>query len=74
LSRLFNGLADETRLIIALQRDVYESVDDLVNEHRRILDALRRRRFDTCRRLLRDHFDHSVAALSGRGEHLQEIS
>ena len=74
LSRLFDGLANETRLVIALQRELYESVEDLVNEHRRILDALRRRRFDTCRRLLREHFDLSVAALSGTGEPHQEIS
>jgi len=74
LSRLFDGLANETRLVIALQRELYESVDDLVNEHRRILDALRRRRFDTCRRLLREHFDLSVTALSDTGERPQEIS
>src|SRR5688500_1743563 len=74
LSRLFNGLANETRLVIALQRELYESVDELVNEHRRILNALRRRRFDTCRRLLREHFDLSVAALAVAGERHQEIS
>jgi DNA-binding GntR family transcriptional regulator len=74
LSRLFDGLANETRLVIALQRELYESVDDLVLEHRRILDALRRRRFDSCRRLLREHFDLSVAALSGTGEQHRETS
>jgi DNA-binding GntR family transcriptional regulator len=74
LSRLFDGLANETRLVIALQRELYESVDDLVKEHRQILDALRRRRFDACRRLLREHFDLSVSALSGTGEPHQEIS
>ena len=74
LLRLFHGLANETRLVIALQRELYESIDDLVNEHRRILDALRRKRFDSCRRLLRDHFEHSVAALATTVEPRQEIS
>ncbi len=74
LLRLFHGLANETRLVIALQRELYESIDDLVKEHRQILDALRRKRFDSCRRLLRDHFDHSVAALATTVEPQQEIS
>ncbi len=74
LLRLFQGLANETRLVIALQRALYESVDELVDEHRRILDALRRNRFDACRRLLREHFDHSVRALAATGEQHQEIS
>ncbi len=74
LLRLFRGLANETRLVIALQRELYESVDELVGEHRRILDALRRKRFDTCRRMLREHFDHSVTALAATGERHQEIS
>lgn len=77
LLRLFAGLANETRLVIALQRDLYESVDDLVVEHRRMVNALKRKRYDSCRRLLREHFDHAVAALSpgldhGRGR--REIS
>ena len=74
LLRLFHGLANETRLVIALQRELYESVDDLVSEHRRILDALKRKRFDSCRRLLREHFDHSVAALTTTAEQREEVS
>ena len=74
LFRLFRGLANETRLVIALQRGLYASVDELVDEHRRILDALRRKRFDTCRRLLREHFDHSMTALAATGDRHQEIS
>jgi DNA-binding GntR family transcriptional regulator len=64
LLALFATLANETRLIIALQRTMYESVDQLVDEHRRILGALQRKRYDSCRRLLREHFDHSVTVLS----------
>jgi DNA-binding GntR family transcriptional regulator len=64
LLRLFNGLANETRLVIALQRGLYESIDELVDEHRRIVAALKRKRFDSCRRLLREHFDHTVASLA----------
>ena len=65
LLRLFQGLANETRLVIALQRSLYETVDDLVVEHQRIVNALKRKRFDSCRRLLREHFDLTVAALIG---------
>jgi DNA-binding GntR family transcriptional regulator len=74
LLRLFDGLANETRLVIALQRALYESVEDLVAEHRRILTAMKRKRFDTCRRLLREHFDHTVAALSVAPTRQKDIS
>lgn len=74
LLRQFHGLANETRLVIALQRELYESVDDLVNEHRRILAALKRKRFDSCRRLLRDHFDHTVTELVTTDEQREEVS
>lgn len=74
LLRLFDGLANETRLVIALQRALYESIEDLVGEHRRILAAMKRKRFDTCRRLLREHFDHTVAALSQPPARHKDIS
>lgn len=74
LLRLFQGLANETRLVIALQRALYESIDDLVAEHRRIVAALKRKRFETCRRLLREHFDHSVVALSPALGQREDIS
>lgn len=64
LLRLFQGLANETRLVIALQRGLYESVDEMVDEHRRIVSALKRKRYDSCRRLLREHFEHTVTSLS----------
>lgn len=64
LLTLFHVLADETRLVIALQRALYEAVGDLVDEHGRILVALQAGHFDACRGLLREHFDHTVALLS----------
>ena len=74
LLAMFATLANETRLIIAMQRSMYESVDDLVDEHRRMLGALKRKRYDACRRLLREHFDHSVTVLSRDLEPSKEIS
>ncbi|MCU1359663.1 MAG: transcriptional regulator protein [Ilumatobacteraceae bacterium] len=74
LLRMFSGLANETRLVIALQRDLYESVGDLVVEHERIVGALKRKRYDSCRRLLRQHFDHTVAAMSQVPDRKKDIS
>lgn len=74
LLRLFGGLATETLLVIALQRSLYESIGDLVDEHRRIVFALKRKRYDSCRRLLREHFDHTVVKLAPTLERHKEIS
>ena len=74
LLRLFHGLANETRLVIALQRELYESIDDLVNEHDASSTpsgASASIRAGAC---CRDHFEHSVAALATTVEHRQEIS
>jgi DNA-binding GntR family transcriptional regulator len=64
LLRMFQGLANETRLVIALQRELYETVDELVTEHQRIVTAMKRKRFDSVRRQLGDHFQQTVTALS----------
>jgi DNA-binding GntR family transcriptional regulator len=74
LLRMFGGLANETRLVIALQRSLYESVGDLVTEHHRIVAAMKRKRFDSCRRLLREHFDHTVAALAPTSAPRKDVS
>ena len=74
LLALFEVLANETRLVIALQRGLYESVDDLVDEHRRLLAALRSQQFDSCRLLLRDHFNHAVRLLSPALAQRKDIS
>ncbi len=60
---MFDGLANETRLAIALQRFLYEDADELVREHRIIVNALQRKRFDSVRKHLRQHFDQTVASM-----------
>jgi DNA-binding GntR family transcriptional regulator len=60
LLAMFDGLANETRLAIALQRSLYEDADELVAEHRTIVNALRRKAFDSARKHLRAHFEQTI--------------
>ncbi len=66
LLAMFDGLANETRLAIALQRSLYEDADELVAEHRSIVNALRRKAFDSARKHLRSHFVDTIASLGLR--------
>jgi DNA-binding GntR family transcriptional regulator len=63
LLAMFDGLANETRLAIALQRSLYEDANELVAEHRSIVNALRRKAFDSARKHLRAHFAQTVESL-----------
>jgi DNA-binding GntR family transcriptional regulator len=63
LLAMFDGLANETRLAIALQRELYEDAEELVAEHRTIVNALRRKAFDSARKHLRAHFTQTITAL-----------
>jgi DNA-binding GntR family transcriptional regulator len=64
LSRLFEGLANESRLLIAFQKPLYASIAALAAEHTPIFAALRARRYGQCRRLLEDHFRDAIASLT----------
>lgn len=64
LRRLFEGLANESRLLIAFQRPLYDSVAALAAEHVPIFGALRARRHALCRRLLQEHFDEAVESMA----------
>jgi DNA-binding GntR family transcriptional regulator len=66
LLAMFDGLANETRLAIALQRSLYEDADELVAEHRAIVSALRRKAFTSARKHLRSHFVDTIASLTRR--------
>ena len=63
LLAMFDTLATETRLAIALQRSLYEDAEELVREHHSIVNALKRQRFDTARTKLRAHFETTIEAM-----------
>lgn len=67
LSRMFEGLANESRLLIAFQRPLYESTEMLGAEHLPMFEALRSGDFAGGRHLLDQHFDEAVAAMAGIG-------
>jgi DNA-binding GntR family transcriptional regulator len=67
LSRMFEGLANESRLLIAFQRPLYDSTDMLGAEHLPMFEALVAGDFAVGRRLLDQHFDEAVAAMAGIG-------
>lgn len=63
LLAMFDTLATETRLAIALQRSLYEDAEELVREHHSIVNALKRHRFDAARKKLSAHFDTTIEAM-----------
>lgn len=63
LLAMFDALAAETRLAIALQRSLYEDAEELLREHRGIVNALKRHRFDAARKKLRAHFETTIEAM-----------
>ena len=64
LSRLFEGLANESRLLIAFQQPRYDSIAALAAEHVPIFEALRTRRHARCRRLLEEHFHDAIESMA----------
>jgi DNA-binding GntR family transcriptional regulator len=67
LARMFRTLIAETRLCLARLEPFYAENDDVVAEHREILDAIRAKDARKVDRLLRLHMDASAARLSVPG-------
>lgn len=66
LVRLFHGLLEEVRMCLVQLEVHYPRRADLVDEHRRILDALEAQDAAAARTLMRAHLHSAVRALTGR--------
>jgi DNA-binding GntR family transcriptional regulator len=57
LERLYGTLASETRLGLVRLRDVYEDREELVAEHRQLLETISRGPVSAARKAVRDHLE-----------------
>lgn len=73
LARLFDGLANESRLLIAFQQPRYDSIAALAAEHVPIFEALQARRQALCRRLLEEHFEEAIESMATTTANTEEI-
>lgn len=67
LTRMFRTLIAETRLCLGRLEPFYAEGEDVVTEHRQILDAIRARNVRGVDRLIQLHMDASAARLSVPG-------
>lgn len=65
LGRMFRTLITETRLCLTELEAGYTRQQDVVEEHREIVRAMRDGDVDRARRLVSAHFDHALEVLTG---------
>lgn len=66
LERMFSTVISETRLCLSVLAGAYDARDDLVEEHRRIVELLKADDTDGALAVLKVHFDDAVITLKRR--------
>ena len=66
LERMFATVISETRLCLSVLAGAYDARDDLVDEHRRIVELLKADDTEGALAVLKEHFDDAVITLKRR--------